>query len=157
MIITGVQPCRAYVHHDLFVLFCTKPFSLDESTIGNNFDDKCHLSNYDINFRPSNYDNWIAQKGLVGSGSQWNKPMFEKYLKEHRKDISQDHIWQQIKVVAHHSAMTITNHSTVLQQKIITHRNDELIGIDMMLDENGKVWHLEDNLNPGLESTDSHL
>ena len=83
--------------------------------------------------------------------------MFEKYLKEHRSDISWDHIWQQIKVVAHHSAMTITNHSTILQQKIITHRNDELIGIDMMLDENGKVWHLEDNLNPGLESTDSHL
>lgn len=27
----------------------------------------------------------------------------------------------------------------------------------MMLDENGKVWHLEDNLNPGLESTESHL
>ncbi len=27
----------------------------------------------------------------------------------------------------------------------------------MMLDDNGKVWHLDDNLNPGLELTDSHL
>ena len=27
----------------------------------------------------------------------------------------------------------------------------------MMLDDNGKVWHLEDNPNPGLEATDTHL
>lgn len=91
---TGINPCRAYIHHDGYVQFCSKPFSLDDNAVGNNFDNKRHLSNYDINCSAENYENFAAQKGLVGPGVCWNFGTFAKHLKDHRSDISWDHIWQ---------------------------------------------------------------
>jgi hypothetical protein len=59
--------------------------------------------------------------------------------------------------VAHHSAVAIANHPSILNQVIVPHRNHELVGIDMMLDDDGKVWLLEYNNTPGTESTGCHL
>jgi hypothetical protein len=76
IIITGIKPCRAYMHYDSHIMFCTKPFSLDDNTVGNDFDNKRHLSNFDINASSANYELFASQKGLVGPGVCWNIPMF---------------------------------------------------------------------------------
>lgn len=48
MLVTSLAPPRAYVHSDMAVMFATLPYSLDASTLGKSFQNRVHLTNYDV-------------------------------------------------------------------------------------------------------------
>ena len=173
LLLTQCKPSvRAYVHNDSHVMFCTLPFTMEDidraSAFGGrkatknsksappSFEKRAHLSNYDINATADNFSAYMAQKGDVGPGCCWGMRRFESWLQKARPDISHAAMWQQIETICHHTANYIATYPTVTKYEAIPFRNSELFGLDMMLDDTGKMYLLECNNSPGLEYCGSH-
>jgi tubulin polyglutamylase TTLL4 len=161
LLVTSICPLRAYVHSDLTVLFATLPFSLEPCMLGENFEKCVHLTNQDINARPSNYANYAKDKPGVGQGSVWDAKHLESWLRANEPSISVEAMWRQIRLIGRACTHAIAAHPTVVR----SHRHlplaqtvgFELFGLDVMLDDSGKCWLLECNDSPGLEPVGSHF
>ena len=158
LFITAIQPdLIAYVYNDSHLMFTTVPYSTSNNYLGELFQPTRHLSNYDINARPENMKNYMSEKGKVGKGCCWDMNNFKKWLLEDRPDLSFENMWTQIKIISYHVAKAIASHRSIKQFKHVPFRHNELFGLDIMVDDDGKVWLLEYNNSPGLEKTDSHM
>ena len=49
----------------------SRRYGLEPSTLGKNFEPRVHLTNYGINAKPSNRDNYLADKPGIGRGCIW--------------------------------------------------------------------------------------
>jgi hypothetical protein len=118
-----------------------------------------HLSNFDINARPENLANYLADKPVIGRGSLWSSRRFEAWLVKHRPDICVAELWTQLRIIGRECALGIARHRRVreLNKGAPPGLQHELFGLDVMLDANGKCWLLECNNSPGLEYCGSHF
>lgn len=161
MLVTSLAPLRAYVHRETAVMFATLPYSLSPSTLGGAFEPRVHLTNYDINARPSNAAAYLQDKPAVGRGCIWDTARLEAWLAAHRADIDLGAVWRQIRLIGRAVARSIAAHPGVAKQlRALPFAQEvgyELFGIDVMLDADGKVWLLECNDSPGLEYCGSHF
>jgi hypothetical protein len=162
LLVTSLAPLRAYVHNDVHAMFATLPYVADETTLGAaSFENRVHLTNYDINARPENLKAYLEDKPGVGRGCLWCARRLEAWLRAERPDISIDAMWRQIRLIgravarsiAHHPEVAAAQASLPFSQEV----GHELFGIDVMLDADGKCWLLELNDSPGLEYCGSHL
>ena len=53
-------------------MFSTMPYSDSNEFLAENFENRRHLTNYDINARPENIDLYMDKKGDVGKGCLWD-------------------------------------------------------------------------------------
>ena len=73
LFITAIKPdLIAYVHNDTHIMFSTMPYSDSNEFLAENFENRRHLTNYDINARPENIDLYMDKKGDVGKGCLWD-------------------------------------------------------------------------------------
>jgi hypothetical protein len=161
MLVTSLDPPCAYVHNDMAVMFATRPYTTDPSSLGARFDPCVHLTNYDINAHPRNLDAYLADKPGPGRGCLWGARRLEMWLRHTRPDISIDGMWHQIRSIGREVCFSIADHPNVRKSlrrfPFVQQIGHELFGIDVMLDADGKCWLLECNDSPGLEYCGSHL
>jgi len=156
MVITNVKPLKAYVHEGGQVLCSTRPYSLSKKTLNGNFDRAVHLTNQCFNASPCNKDNYLKSKPVIGTGQQITIPELEKYLQKHHKGFDRQDLWKQIVHIARRSAEHVVKWNTVHQHlgKVHDGQNFDIFGMDLMLDNNLKVWMCETNNMPGLSYPD---
>ena len=96
LLLTEINPPCGYIHRGgqvhvqfftssltlcLQVLFSTKKYSREHSTMGVNFDKYAHLTNWSLHALPNNYDRLLANKDVIGVGCEWRFNRLIKHLK----------------------------------------------------------------------------
>jgi len=156
LVITSIKPLKAFVHEGGQVLCGTRPYSLSKKLLNQKFDKAVHLTNQCFNANPSNKDNYLRSKPVIGKGQQLTIPELEQYLKKHHKGFSKKDLWKQIVHIGKRQAEFIASWPTVSKHldKVGSGEMFEIFGMDLMLDRSLKVWMCETNNSPGLSYPD---
>jgi hypothetical protein len=156
MVITSLSPPEAYVQAGGQCLFCTKPYTLAKDTLGARFDPPVHLSNTGLNMDEAQKDCFLKKKPVIGAGQQISMEQLEKYLaKTYGSKFNREKMWQEIMQVSKENvqylaqAPGITRHGKFNRDGFF-----DMFGMDLMLDNNLKVWMCETNNTPGLDDQD---
>merc|ERR1712106_814186 len=149
---TSMNPPRGYLHHGGQVLFSTKKYSYDHSTLGANFDKYAHLTNWSIHSLPSNYDRLLAKKDVIGVGCEWRFKRLVRHLKKEHANFSESDMWRQLSHIGSETLKAIISHDTCKRyaKKMVPGRHFEVYGMDVLMDDKFKCWLLECNNSPGL-------
>lgn len=144
--ITSIDPLRIYVYKEGLTRFATSQYSNEE--ISNRF---VHLTNYSVNKANPEFNNQGD-----GKGHKWSLTALKKYLGENGVNFSL--IWQKIKDMIIKTILSAESKIVAGVKMHVPYRNNcfELLGFDVLIDDNLKPWLLEVNLSPSL-NTDSEI
>jgi len=156
LVITNVEPLQAYVQENGQCLFATKPYTLSGKTMGDDFDAPVHVTNMGLNAVPSNKDNFLREKPVIGRGQQIRVRQLMTYLASVYPGFDKRIIWQQILQIASDTAVYIGK-SIQRNSKVVADRHFEIFGMDLMLDKDLKVWMCEVNTDPGIGYPDKEV
>jgi tubulin polyglutamylase TTLL4 len=143
-LVTSAFPLVIYLHENGLALFATQPY--DETEIG---DLTRHITNHQINRHSGSF---VACDGLEEKveNSKWSLSFLWQYLESQGID------WRRIKKEAEDVATSaiiagmcaVRNaHCTQCQHRRCAF---ELLGVDLLIDQDLKVWLLEINVTPGM-------
>ena len=130
VLITNMDPIEIWVYNRCYLRFAAEEFSFDE--LSNNFR---HLTNNSIS-KDSN--------DFVKSNSMWFCEEFQEYLcGMYGRDVWNEEIFQRIKDIC----------KAVLRTpgKLVRKNSFELLGLDLMVSTDLKVWLLEINTSPAMD------
>merc|ERR1719424_2333210 len=97
LVVTSLSPPQAYVQAGGQCLFCTKPYTLDASTLGARFDPPVHLSNTGLNMDDPQKDCFLKKKPVIGAGQQVSMEALEKFLaKNYPQKYNHEQLWGEI-------------------------------------------------------------
>ncbi|KFO37379.1 Tubulin polyglutamylase TTLL4 [Fukomys damarensis] len=146
--ITSYDPLRIYLFSDGLVRFATCTYSTSLKSLGNKF---IHLTNYSINKNNTAYQANADQRAC--QGHKWSLRALWKYLSE--KGIKCNAIWKKIKDIVVKTIISSESYVTKLLKKHVRkpYICHELLGFDVILDENLKPWVLEVNTLPSLHTS----
>lgn len=148
VLIPSIMPLRIYVYDDGLVRFAANRYSKNLGDIKNQF---IHLTNYSVN---KNCTEYIPNSSIDGQdGHKWTLKTLWKYLSM-TKNIDVDKIWAQIIDLIIKTVISAeSNIHNLLKQNLKNRRSCfELLGFDIMLDSNFKLWLLEVNITPSLRA-----
>jgi len=151
-ILTGVgDNFEAWIYKDGHGLFATQPFSNDPSTLGNNFKEYVHLTNWSINFVKKNED-LRKNKPVIGVGCEWTVANTLKLIKKHYPAFEPKKFWEDMQRICAVTMYKIAQWKNVKRnmKENNKHPRFENFGMDLMMDENFKIWLLEGNTEVGL-------
>ena len=146
-LVTRFDPLRIYVYSECLVRFACDQYSNSTSTLDNHF---MHLTNYSVNRLCSRYK--INDTLDTCSGHKWSLKCLWSYLSNQGVDISKvlKKIYDIIVKTIILSESTVNSFSKVyLSSRYSCY---ELLGFDVLLDENMKPWLLEVNISPSLQT-----
>jgi len=150
VLVTSWDPLRLYVFNEGLSRFSCEPYN--PTTIKQN--KYAHLTNYSINKKNEKYlPNMNAEQD--DTGHKWSLAALSKHLES--LGIDMNLLWSKIYDVIIKSLMSVD--SVVIQSlKKLPNKNNcfELLGYDILIDNELKPWLLEVNLSPSL-ATDSPL
>ncbi|XP_028809265.1 putative tubulin polyglutamylase TTLL2 [Denticeps clupeoides] len=127
-------PLIIYIHQEGLVRFATEKFSL--TSLDNVF---AHLTNTSINkFGPR----YSTDKEHVGQGCKWTLNKFRCFLRS--QNSNELLLWQQINNIVTLTLLAATPSAPFSPNCV------ELLGFDVLIDENFKPWLLEVNYSPAL-------
>jgi len=152
-ILTGVlDNFECYLHKAGTVLFSTEPYSNDIKYMGNNQNEFMHLTNWSINFAKNNIDRLKANKPVIGEGCEWDLKKFMKEFKKTYPKFDEDDFWKQMAIVNAKSMYRIAQWKHVKRCKKDNNKHPrfENFGVDLIMDDNFKIWLLESNTQVGL-------
>eukprot|EP00698_Gefionella_okellyi_P011195 TRINITY_DN2943_c0_g1_i1.p1 TRINITY_DN2943_c0_g1~~TRINITY_DN2943_c0_g1_i1.p1 ORF type:complete len:385 (+),score=55.38 TRINITY_DN2943_c0_g1_i1:2091-3245(+) len=135
VLVTSLQPLRAYVYSDFYLRFCTVPYS--DQDVSNRF---VHLTNHQIQKESDTYQT----SGIPGN--QWSRDEFVNYLNIHNGTEAWSRLQAAIRTMLGVSLQAWPSSG---------HRNNsfELLGYDIMIDDALQPWLIEINANPGVRKT----
>jgi len=139
--ITSMNPLRMYIYKEGLVRFATEEYN--NRDISNRY---AHLTNYSVNkYSPS----FVVGED-EGKGSKWSLGGLIAYLNE--RDIDFLPIWQKIKDIAIKTILSIEPLVNAAMDMYVPHRYNcfELLGFDILIDEDLNPWLLEVNLSPSM-------
>jgi len=153
-----VDPFRAYLYRDAHVLFSTKPYTLDKNTLAGKFDPFVHLTNWSINFTKGN-KHLAENKPGIGVGCEWTGGQFLRWAEQNASNFKESVYWNEVSRICAHTMHAITKWNHVRRHR---KANDalprvEAFGLDIMMDENCKVWLMEANSQVGLNPSQRYL
>jgi len=148
LLVTGHDPLKVYIFQEGLVRLSADNYDLDLNDLDNLFK---HLTNTSIN---KNNKKGYKYDDLVMSISD-----LKEYLKVTYK-IDFIKIWDQIKDVSIKSLISMNHIELKKEKDFKLHSNNlfKLLGIDIIIDDNFKVWLLEINHGPslGLNKSKNH-
>jgi tubulin polyglutamylase TTLL5 len=142
--VTSIDPLRIYIYKEGLVRFATCAYNTSE--ISNRYS---HLTNYSVNKYNPNFN-------YSEDGHKWTLTALKKYLAEQKINFSL--IWQKIKDIIIKTLISAESKMVSALKMHVPYRNNcfELLGFDILIDDNLSPWLLEVNLSPSL-NTDSDL
>jgi tubulin polyglutamylase TTLL4 len=152
VLITSIIPLRVYVYDDGLVRFASHKYSCDLQNINNQF---IHLTNYSVN---KNNLNYVSNNDINGqTGNKWTLKTLWRYLNHSCKEVNVENLWNQIIDMIIKTVISCESYILKLVQQNLKSRYSsfELLGFDIMLDNNFKPWLLEVNISPSLRSDSS--
>lgn len=148
VLITSIMPLRIYVYEEGLVRFATTRYSNNIDEIKNQY---IHLTNYSVN---KNCVEYVPSSSIDSQdGHKWTLKTLWKYLSETRgTDIKS--LWKKIIDLIIKTVLGAENNIvTLVNQHLKNPRSCfELLGFDIMIDENLKLWLLEVNITPSLRA-----
>lgn len=144
--VTCIEPLRIYVYKEGLVRFATSDYNTDQ--IDNRF---AHLTNYSVNKNNPKFESVED-----GKGHKWTLTAFKRYCAENNINFS--FIWQKIKDIIVKTILSAESKIYAGFKMHVPFRNNcfELLGFDILIDDNFFPWLLEVNLSPSL-NTDSEI
>ena len=146
--ITCINPLRLYIYEDGLTRFATGKYN--NSLHGNKKQSKfTHLTNYSLNkFNP----NFVANTdpNADGVGSKWSLQALRKAFRE--QGIDDQAIFKRIEDVIIKTILSAEATIFNACEQYVPHRNNcfELLGFDILIDNQLNPWLLEVNLSPSL-------
>ncbi|OHT04822.1 Tubulin-tyrosine ligase family protein [Tritrichomonas foetus] len=149
-LVTSINPLIIYYHHHGLVLFATHQYN---DKIENIKDLKIHLTNYEVN---KDSETYIKSDDLTEKveNSKWSLPFLWNYfesigidskkLKKEMEDASTAAI-----IAGMCSLRNLHNSNIKFHRK----SSFELLGIDILLDQNLKPYILEINISPSMQAS----
>ncbi|ORM40173.1 Tubulin polyglutamylase TTLL6 [Babesia sp. Xinjiang] len=127
------------------VRICTRPYQCPDRE---NCDDPyIHLTNYSINRHHEHYHRSTHVEDTKGN-KRTLRSVLEALSKTHGVDIKD--IWNQITTIGE-AAVSILYPVVQLNSNQSDAYSFQIMGLDLLLDERGKMWLLEVNANPSLQ------
>jgi len=151
-ILTGVgENFECWMYKDGHGLFSTQPYSDDLSTVGNNFKELVHLTNWSINFVKDNPD-LRKNKPVIGVGCEWTVSSTLKLIKKNYPAFDAKNFWDDMARICAVTMYKIAQWPYVKRHKKENNKHPrfENFGMDLMMDSNFKIWLLEANTEVGL-------
>jgi tubulin polyglutamylase TTLL4 len=146
VLVTSVFPMVFYFHQNGLCLFATSPYDED----GDLADLRMHITNYEINHHSENF---VQCEGLNEriEDSKWSLHFFWRYLESQGIDASK--VKADIEDVATSAVIAgmcavRNDHERDIQRN--RRCSFELLGIDLLVDQELKVWLLEINITPAM-------
>lgn len=158
LVITSLDPPEGFVQENGQCLFATKPYTLSKKTLGTCFDPPVHVTNMGLNATPENKDGFLKEKPVIGKGQQLRMAELEKHLSENHPAYNKQELWGQIIRIAAETVRYIAKAPSVRRHgRLMPDRHFEILGMDLMLDRNLKVYMCEVNGDPGLDYPDDEV
>ena len=148
VLVTSISPLRLYVYEEGIVRFASNRYSKSLEEIKNQF---IHLTNYSVNKNSIEYvpsTNTDSQ-----DGHKWTLRTLWRYLALCRV-ANPEQIWANIIDLIVKTVISAESQILVLLKQHLKNRQScfELLGFDIMLDEQFKLWLLEVNITPSLRA-----
>jgi len=153
-ILTGIcEKFEAWMLKDGTALFSTEKYKNTLDTLGNNFDKFIHLTNWSVNYVKGN-DRLQEDKDRIGVGCEWPVSKVLKMIKQDRPEFSVEKFWKDMAYICAKTMHVISQWKNVRRHKKINdkHPRFEDFGLDLLMDENFKIWLLEANTQVGLNA-----
>jgi len=148
VLITGYSPMKLYLFNEGQVMRASEKYEHELDKLKNK---NSIFTNFFVTSRSKNYIhdiNFDSEKG-----SEWSVSTLRKYFL--KRGINFDEvIWAQIKDLVIKTQMTIQLEERKILKEFNNIKNNNLFefyGIDVMIDDNLKVWLLEYNISPFIE------
>jgi len=150
VLVTSYDPLRVYVYNEGLARFASEAY-LDANGKTNKY---AHLTNYSINKKNEKYQqNMNADQD--DAGHKWSLGAFSKHLEGAGVDMNL--LWSKIYDVIIKTLLTLEPYVQAGLKKLPSRSNCfELLGFDILVDNDLKPWLMEVNLSPSL-ATDSPL
>lgn len=140
VLVTSVNPLEMFIYKEGFARFATVPFQLDPNDKANKY---IHLTNYSINKKNKDYDREINKDEIDGGCKVSLETIKEKIEKQYPINYDKQ-IGEQIKDVCL-KAMVAAQNDIQFNPSCF-----EVLGFDVIIDADFKVWLLEINSSPSL-------
>ena len=140
---TSIDPVRLYLYPEGFVHMATDKYDPDPAKLRERY---MHLTNPDINKeRPVNKHN--------PRPFYWNFTELRAYIREHAGKVD-DLVWRRIQTLAIKTLLCAEKKIAASAQQLVPFRGNsfEMIGMDVLLDDNLKPWLLEVNPDPDMSA-----
>lgn len=136
VLVTSVTPFRCYLYSEVIARLSTKKYNLDQID-----DVYSHLTNASIN-KKNKAPLSEEELKILGRGAKWDTKELMGYLDEEGYDT--DKVWREIKRLVLCSLLPLVG-------KVESDPHlYEVLGFDVMLDNNGKPWLIEINRSPAM-------
>lgn len=150
VLISSINPLIVYLNEEGLARFCTEDYlSLNENNLNNMY---MHLSNYSLNKNNKNYIYSEECEGIT-KGSKRTMASFWKSIQNN--GIDKDKIISNIEDLIHkffaamHPLLS-SNEKVFFGDRIDQNRCFQIVGLDILIDENLKPWLMEINANPSI-------
>ena len=149
VVYTSLAPLRLYIYPEGFVHMATEKYSPLPKNINNRY---MHLTNPDI----SKHRDFYRKNPRP---FYWSFPELRDYVRKHGVSgvVSGDddaRLWRNIQTLVQKTVLSAEHKLSNYAQKIIEHpeSNFELLGLDVLVDENLKPWLIEVNPDPDMSA-----
>ncbi|RWS21529.1 tubulin polyglutamylase TTLL4-like protein, partial [Leptotrombidium deliense] len=148
-LVTSFNPLRAYLFDDGLVRFASMIYSTDAENLDNQF---VHLTNYSINKKSTTY---MRNEDVDGKmGHKWTLKTLWDYLKHSETNLNVDKLKEKICDIILKTLISCEANVNKLIERyqVCKYNNFELLGFDIMLDDQFNPWLLEVNISPSLRA-----
>mmetsp|Transcript_19613 Transcript_19613/g.19652 ORF Transcript_19613/g.19652 Transcript_19613/m.19652 type:complete len:208 (-) Transcript_19613:322-945(-) len=144
--VSSIDPLRLYIYKEGLVRFATEPYNLDDPA--NRFG---HLTNYSLNKYAPNFQDLDQD----GKGYKWTLSALKEFFAG--KDINFNIIWEGIKDIAAKTLISIETTMNAGMNMFVPYNTNcfELLGFDILIDDQLRPWLLEVNLSPSMNTDTS--
>eukprot|EP01114_Cavostelium_apophysatum_P018873 TRINITY_DN5931_c0_g1_i1.p1 TRINITY_DN5931_c0_g1~~TRINITY_DN5931_c0_g1_i1.p1 ORF type:complete len:521 (+),score=76.06 TRINITY_DN5931_c0_g1_i1:147-1709(+) len=153
VVITSMDPLRLYVYPNGLVRISSKRYSTDASTFSDQF---VHIDSYDINhFNEQSFEASVANSSLQHEGLRCDVQYLLKRLEE-QDGVNSSKLWDDIKYVSLMSFVGMENLMIrdFVDQALVNRPRRlnpfEMVGLDILIDKDYKVYLLEINNTPSM-------